>query len=299
MDPGLAEPFYFWFIALAMTGIALGFVLPRLFARRASAKSASPTAANLDVYRRQLAELDRDVAAGALGEREYRQARRDLERRLLAETGDEPPAAGRPRATPGAAIGIGIALPALAFGLYAWFGDPGALPQPSASTPPFDVAAADDAEALRAKLTAHLVRLPGDGRAWVLLARLDFEAERFPEAAAAYAKALSVSAKVARDAGVWCEYADALGMTQGGSLAGKPRELIAHALTLDAAHPKALEMAGSAALEQNDPGAAAGYWRQLLAQLPAGSQERRELAAAVARAEQLAAAGGDAAADRQ
>ena len=106
----------------------------------------------------------------------------------------------------------------------------------------------------------------------MLLARLDFDGDRFADAAAAYAKAIAVSAKVARDATVWCEYADALGMTQGGSLAGKPRELIAHALTLEPTHGKALEMAGSAALEQGDFGAAAAYWRQLLAQLPAASR---------------------------
>ena len=125
----------------------------------------------------------------------------------------------------------------------------------------------------------------------MLLARLDFEADRFADAATSYAQAIAASDKVARDATVWCEYADALGMAQGGSLAGRPRELIAQALTLDATHARALEMAGSAAFEQNDPGAAAGYWRQLLAQLPDGSPQRRELAAAAARAEQLAAAG--------
>ena len=123
----------------------------------------------------------------------------------------------------------------------------------------------------------------------MLLARLDLDGDRFADAAAAYAKAIAVSAKVARDATVWCEYADALGMTQGGSLSGKPRELIDHALTLEPTHGKALEMAGSAALEQGDFGAAAAYWRQLLAQLPAASPARRELAAAIARADQLAA----------
>ena len=274
-----------------MTGIALAFVLPRLLTRRARAESTSPAMAAVDVYRRALADLDRDRAAGALTDGEYRQSKSDLERRLLAEAQDDRHAPRAAHVPAGAAIALGIALPVLAFALYALFGDPAAATRDATSAVPVDVTTVASPAALRAKLVAHLDRSPGDGRSLVLLARLDFEADRFADAAAAYAKAIAVSAKVARDATVWCEYADALGMAQGGSLAGHPRELIAHALTLDPTHGKALEMAGSAALEQGDPGAAAGYWRQLLAQLPAGSAERRELAAAITRADQLAAAG--------
>jgi cytochrome c-type biogenesis protein CcmH len=77
-------------------------------------------------------------------------------------------------------------------------------------------------------------------------------------------------------------------MAQGGRLAGRPRELIDKALALDAAHPRALEMAGSAAYEAGDFRAAARFWRQLLAQLAAESSEHGQLVAAIARAEQRA-----------
>ena len=284
----MAESLTFWGIALAMTGVALGFVLPRLLARAKLSGSASSAAATLDVYRRALADLDRDLAAGALADDEYRQSKSDLERRFLAEAGDDHPLLRTAHAPASAAIALGIGLPAFAFALYTLFGDPAAATRDAAAEPAFDVSGREPGGA-RAALVAHLERSPRDGRSWVLLARLDLDGDRFSDAAAAYAKAIAVSAKVARDATVWCEYADALGMAQGGSLAGKPRELIAHALTLEPTHGKALEMAGSAALEQGDPGAAAAYWRQLLAQLPAASPARRELATAIARADQLAA----------
>jgi cytochrome c-type biogenesis protein CcmH len=198
---------------------------------------------------------------------------------------------GAAPATAAAAVVVGFALPALAFGLYGLFGPPAAVQGAAEASPRPDAAATGDPAALRAQLVAQIERSPRDGRARVLLARLDFAAARFAEAAEAYAQAIAVSSHVARDPNVWCEYADALGMAQGGSLAGKPRELVAHALTLDAGNPKALEMAGSAAFEQNDPVTAAGYWRQLLAQLPARASERRDLVAAIARAEELAATG--------
>jgi len=63
---------------------------------------------------------------------------------------------------------------------------------------------------------------------------------------------------------------------------------VQRALALDPAHPKALEMAGSAAFEQRDYAGALRYWQALLALLPQGSRGQRELAAAIARTERLA-----------
>jgi cytochrome c-type biogenesis protein CcmH len=288
VDKALAGSWAFWCIAGAMTGIALAFVLPRLLARRPRRRAASHAVANVRVYRSQLVELDREFASGLLTDGEHRRARVDLERRLLEETEEDQREPGRARSTPGTAIAIGISLPALAFGLYALFGDPGALRDPQAFEARPDVPSLKNVPALRDELVRHLERSPRDGRGWVLLARLELERDRFAEAAQAYGKAVAASATVARDPAVWCEYADAVGMAQGGTLAGQPREFIARALTLDAAHPKALEMAGSAAFERRDHAAAAGYWRQLLVRMPDNSPGKRELAAAVARAEQLA-----------
>jgi cytochrome c-type biogenesis protein CcmH len=113
--------------------------------------------------------------------------------------------------------------------------------------------------------------------------------DRFAEAAGNFAKALEVAPKVARDADVWCEYADALGMAQGGSLAGKPAELIGRALAIDGRNARALEMAGSAAYERRDYRMAAAYWKDLLAQMTPGSPAYAELATAIERAERRAA----------
>jgi cytochrome c-type biogenesis protein CcmH len=145
-----------------------------------------------------------------------------------------------------------------------------------------------DPAGLARRLAAHVQKQPRDARAWAILARLEFELDHFVEAAQAYEKALALPSKVANDAAVWCEYADALGMAQGGKLAGKPRELIDRALVLKPDHPKALEMAGSAEYEQGDYAAALRFWRPLLAALEPGSQPHAELAAAIARAERLA-----------
>lgn len=132
-------------------------------------------------------------------------------------------------------------------------------------------------------------RYPRDGRAWALLAYAAFEADAYSEAAAAFEKAVTFSSKVAADPGVLCDWADALGMAQGGKLSGKPTELVARALELRSGYPKALEMAGSAAYEERQFALAAHYWSQLLLQMPQGTAGRQALQEGIARAERLGA----------
>ena len=284
-----ANALTFWLIAAAMTGLALAVVLPRLLALRAPPARMRRAAMNAAVYRSELASLAGERADGHLTDAQYALAREELERRLLRDVADEATDAVPPGPSRRTAIVIAIALPVLAFGAYALFGEPAAL-----DSPPIAAYGAPDATtgapARREDLVRHLASNARDGRAWVLLARLDFEADRYADAAQAYRKGLAASPKIAADAGLWCEYADALGMAQGGTLAGQPRELVQRALVLDPAHPKALEMAGSAAFEQRDYAAAVRHWQALLAQLPENSRQQRELAAAIARTERLALA---------
>jgi len=138
------------------------------------------------------------------------------------------------------------------------------------------------------ELEQHLKRQPRDGRALVFKARLDAEAERFDLAAQGYAQALRVAPRVARDPGIWVEYAEALGLAQGGSLIGEPEQLLQRALDLDARHAQALDLAGSAAWERRHYAQAAALWQRLVAQTPAGSERHAALIKAIGRAEMLA-----------
>jgi cytochrome c-type biogenesis protein CcmH len=185
-----------------------------------------------------------------------------------------------PRPSPrNVAIALTIVVSVLACALYLLLGDPLALRTADDVAP----SAAAGIERLR----AHAERHPRDGRAWVLLARELATRSQFADAVAAYERALA-QPKLANDPGLWCEYADALGMAQGGTLAGRPAELVAQALALDPAHPQALEMAGSAAYEARDFRTAVVHWKALLARLPPQSSQAIELGAAIARAERLA-----------
>lgn len=275
-----ASPLLFWVLAAAMAGVAIAVVLPRLLAAPRPARGGSRRALNLEVYRGQLADLEHDRATGELEAEDYQRQRTDIERRMLEETRDEPGSGpgGRGRLVPWL---VGLALPVGAAALYGVFGTPAAL-EPGAQR-----SAAEDPAAFRASLERHLARSPADARAWVLLARADMEADRFAEAANAYAKAVAANGRVARDPEVLTEYADALGMVQQ-NLAGLPTELIDKALVLAPGHPRALEMAGSAAFERGDYGRASALWRQLQQQLAPGTRPYQDLGVAIERAGKLA-----------
>ncbi len=277
----------FWLVAAAMTLAALLLVLPRLWRGPRDTVAVSRTALNAAIYRREIAELEAEHESGQVTAEQLATARGELERRLLADTQDDAPPEAPVGGARRTAVVVSLVLPAAAIALYVLFGDPSAV-RGDASPGVFDSAADLATPGTRGELVRHLERNPRDGRGWVLLARAEAGADRFADAALAFERALAASPKVAADAGVWCEYADALGMAQGGQLAGKPRELVMRALSIGPAHPRALEMAGSAAYEAREFDAAARYWRQLAAQLPEGSSSHRELVAAIARADRLA-----------
>ncbi|HWI13531.1 MAG TPA: c-type cytochrome biogenesis protein CcmI [Burkholderiales bacterium] len=265
------------FLALAalMSAIALGLVLPALLRGRPHATGVSRRAANAVIHATELAALDREFEAGSLTADAHMAARDDVLQRVLAEDEADTHTAARSARWRGAAVAL--TTPLVAGALYLAVGNPAAIMEATAGV------AATPSGISVSQLEQHLRNAPRDGRAWIVLARMHMDADRYAEAAGAYEQALASSAKVAADPLVWCELADAVGMAQGGVLRGRPRELIEKALALKGDHPRALEMAGSAAYEAGELAQALQHWTTLLAQLPADSSASRELGAAIAR----------------
>jgi cytochrome c-type biogenesis protein CcmH len=110
---------------------------------------------------------------------------------------------------------------------------------------------------------------------------------RYPEAVRAYERA---AALVPRDADLLADYADALAVTQGRSLQGKPLELVQRALEIDPEHWKALALAGTAAFGRKDYGRAIAYWERLKRVVPGDSEVGRSVDASIAEARELAGA---------
>jgi cytochrome c-type biogenesis protein CcmH len=272
----------FWIIAGGMTAAAVAFVAARLVFPRREPAHAQPREANLAALRASWAELEHDCATGVLPGAEREAARAELARRAAEELDESPaPVAARPAWV--AALVAAVLIPIAALGVYPQFGSPDAIEGASAFGQLDGPLTAERLPAFRNQLAKHVADHPGDGRAWALLGRMDLAREHYGDAATAFERAIRVSRKVAGDPEVWVDYAEAVGMAEGRSLRGRPEALIAKALAIDPGNARALELAGSLAMEKGDPALAARHWQLALDRLDPADPRRADLARAIAR----------------
>lgn len=281
----------FTVFAALLAALALRLLLGPL-ARTPAGQAAKPDAertGNLRVLREQLAQSDADLAAGAIDAAQHAQARADIERRVLEEEGSGEEGA-RAAATGGVerrtAWMLGLLLPAFALAGYLWLGTPQAVrlgPQAGAGAAAAEHGpSAQEVDAMVQRLAERLAANPGDGEGWAMLARSYAALERFAQASDAYARA---TALLPADASLLADYADALAMKQGQSLAGEPTRLIERALAIDARNLKALALAASAAMERRDFTTAIAYWQQAMQQVTPGSEQALAIARSLAEAQ--------------
>lgn len=273
----------FLIVAAILVVIVVAILARSLLRAPARTVKVDRREANLAIFRDQLAELERERKEGSLGEGDFLQARSELQRRLLEEVqaAEAPPA--DLSSSRKSALALLVVIPLAAAAGYALLGNPRALDplQRQARVTPEQI------EQMLDGLVEKLKKNPDDGQGWVMLARSYKALGRFPEAANAYGHAGAV---LDQDAALLADYAEVLGQVSGGKLQGRPSELLARALRIDPDEPQALLLAGAAASERQDFGAAAEFWSRLLAQLAPGSEEAKTLAGAVDKAREIAAA---------
>ncbi len=278
----------FWTLATLMTVLALAIALVPLLRARSGVAGPSEHAAALEVLRGQRREIESDIASGILAA----DAREEALSELIARAGEDLPAdspkaplAAAPKPWVAAAI-VAIAIPALAFGLYGTLGTPSALDVKSLAGAKVD----DKQVAAMVESLARKVRdRPDDIQGWALLGRSMATLGRFQEAADAYEH---LSKLMPGDPDVLADWADVLGMAQGRSLLGRPREIAKQALDADPRHPKALALMGTAELDAGDFASAVAYWERLRDQLPQSSPDAEEARTIIAEIRGRAAAAG-------
>jgi cytochrome c-type biogenesis protein CcmH len=279
----------FWILATLMTAVALAFVLVPLLRARADA-GPSVMDANLDVLRGQRREIEADVADGTLPADAKDEALAELVRRARADLTTAPGPVRTPNKPWITVALVAVAIPLVAFGVYLANGTPAAA-DPKLGLRDADGPVDDKKILAMVENLARKVReRPDDVQGWALLARSMAALGRFQESADAYARLDKLKPD---DPGVLADYADALGMAQGRTLAGKPYELAKRALALDPTQKKALALAGSAALDAGDFDNGVRYWQALGKQLPADSEDAVQVRAIVADAMLKSAAAGE------
>ncbi|KQU65922.1 MULTISPECIES: c-type cytochrome biogenesis protein CcmI [unclassified Rhizobacter] len=252
-------------IAAALLVAATLLVLLRPWRRAAQAAESTARDANTAVYRDQLAELDRDLAAGTIQAADHEQARGELQKRLLADAEVAEPAIAPRSSGRGTMVALAVALPLLASGIYAWRGNPAALNPPAPPTQRGEVTQ-QQIEQMIAALAARVEKNPDDPKAWMVLARSYRAMGRPADSAKAFEH---VGAEMLdRDPVLLTEYADVLATTANGDLQGKPLKLVQQALAIDPNNAMALSMSATAAYQRQDMKTAAAQWQQLLPMLP-------------------------------
>ena len=263
----------FMFAAMSLVAATLLLLLRPWQQPRGDGRDASVRQVNAGVHRDQLAELDRDLAAGVITPADHAAARDELHRRLLDDTSDPETASALPAHGRHTVLVLAIALPLGASALYAVLGEPAALlarPVPVAAA--HEGIASPEIERMVAGLAARLEKNPADKKGWAMLARSYHAMGRSREAMAAFER---LGDDVHQDASLLAVYADVLATSAGGKLEGAPTQLVDEALRLEPDHPMALSLAATAAYKRRDLPAAAGYWQRLLRQLPAESDDAR------------------------
>lgn len=217
-------------LTLMTLGAAAMVVVPLM---RARGTTATRRAHEIEIYRDQLDEVERDVARGMIGKDEADAARAEISRRMIAatapatddgegsETAPQSSPGRRPRVT---AIVTGICVPVLAIAVYLTHGSPDLPGRPAAemreaakSAPQQPAGnAAQRAEVTR--LAGALEENPADLEKWIALGDTLTRMKRYSQAAIAFSQAMQLapdSAEYASRVGESLTFAAASQVTPG------------------------------------------------------------------------------------
>jgi cytochrome c-type biogenesis protein CcmH len=264
---------WFWIIAGVLVLVALIALLkPLLWAAPENADQGEPVAA---VFRRQLTNIDGEIAQGRLAPDEAAAVHAEITRRMLTAADQEaknsrPAVLGSAAASwrIGAAVGIAALLPAAAFVIYSAVGAPSAIERggsAAAAAGPHDRA---ELAAAAEQLKARLQQEPGHIEGWVLLARSFVSLERYPEARAAYTQAIALAPNEPR---LYAELGELLVLAAGGNVTAEAEAEFAKA----GDDPRVRFYGAEAALQRGDREAATSTLRALLAEAPAEAPWRK------------------------
>jgi cytochrome c-type biogenesis protein CcmH len=268
---------WFWLIAGLLTLAALIALLRPLV--RGAGAAADHSESVVAIYRRQLANIDNEVAQERLPAEQAADARAEVTRRMLAASDQETRDSSAANATPaetsrriGAAVGIAALLPASALAIYFAVGAPATIDQArtvdDAAKSPHDRA---ELSAAADQLKARLQREPGQWEGWVLLGRALASLGRFAEAKEAYTQVIVLRPG---EPGLHAEFGELLVLAAGGTVTPEAEAEFAKS----ASDPRARFYSAEAQLQRGDSTAAKAGFRALLADAPADAPWRKVVA---------------------
>jgi cytochrome c-type biogenesis protein CcmH len=277
-----------WLILALMTAAAIFAVIWPLAQNGKAARSGS----DVVVYRDQLDEVERDLAAGSIGKTEAEAARVEISRRLLAAAdAAKGEAAPLPAETAwyrrAGVIFAVLLLPIGAGGLYLRIGSPGLASETLVAQRDGQPNPQAGIENLVAKVEEHLQNNPKDGRGWEVLAPVYMQLGRYADAVDAWRSALKF---LGESADRQANLGEALMAQANGVITAEAQAAFTRAVTLDGTTVSARYYLGVAAEQDGRREDAAKIWRDLIADAPADARWVSDVRTALARVEGKAAA---------
>ncbi len=180
----------FWIIVTVLTVAIVAILIRPLLAK--ATQAGGERLYDAEVYRDQLAELERDAGSGLISAQEASYARAEIGRRLIAVSeGNAVPQAApvpeRSKLSLLAIVVIVLLVPLTGFGLYIKTGSPDLPDEPLAGRM---ASPGDDIELLIARAEQQLAANPDDGAGWDLLAPIYFRNGRLDDAVNAWRNAI-------------------------------------------------------------------------------------------------------------
>jgi cytochrome c-type biogenesis protein CcmH len=279
----------FWILAGFASVVTIAVIGYPLVANKDDAPAAA--AYDMQVYRDQLRELDRDVARGVIGEAEAQRARVEISRRLLDADRKAQAGTTAHAAPPGLTLTALAVSVALTVGgglwLYADIGAPGyadlplkarfAAAQdlregresqataeaklPAWAGPPAEAPA--DYVDLVEKLRSTVSQNPDDLQGQLLLAQHEGALGNYQAAHAAMARAIEIKGDAATPED-YAQYADLLVLAADGYVSPEAEDAITAALQINPRNQVALYYAGLMNAQIGRPDVAFNIWRDLL-----------------------------------
>jgi cytochrome c-type biogenesis protein CcmH len=263
-------------IWIVFSVLAVAAALSVLVPLSRSGRELRETAAyDVEVYKAQLGEVDRDLDRGLISEEAAEAARTEIARRLIAAGGaeEEIPATADAGRRSGARFGLRVAqalalvaVPLGTIGLYSVIGSPDIPDQPLVARlqePVLNRSLPD----LVARVEQRLAEEPSDGRGWDVIAPAYMRLGRAEDAAAAYAAAIRILGSTVRRE---TDRGEALVIANNGIVGAEARAAFERAVALDARAIKPRFFLALALTQENRNEDAIAAWQALLDEAQGG-----------------------------
>lgn len=280
----------FWIVTAVLTLSVVSALSGALMGARRDARP--PAAYDLDVYRDQLKEVERDLARGVVSESDAERARTEVSRRILHADATVQTSISQTHPTGGMLIAAitSVVIAGASYLMYLQLGAPGygdlrlanriemaetlRAERPSQTTaeaslpnkgPPLNLS--PDYVALVEQLRETVGARPNDLQGQVLLSQSEGQLGNFAAAHAAKARVLAIKGANAT-ATDFADYADLLILSAGGYVSPQAEGVLERALSMDPANGPARYYFGLMMSQTGRPDTALRVWDQLLREGP-------------------------------